>query len=59
VILSRRGLLGSALTALPLDVSAQTRKNKPDTWATYRNARYGMSIQYPSRFRPGPPARQQ
>ena len=38
-----------ALAALPHAVQAQ------ETWTTYRNTRFGTSIEYPTRFKPGRP----
>jgi hypothetical protein len=52
--LSRRALIGAALAILPGAALAQTQS--PETWKTYFNDRYGTSISYPSRFKPGPPA---
>jgi hypothetical protein len=42
-------LLCLALAALPHAVQAQ------ETWTTYRNTRFGTSIEYPTRFKPGRP----
>jgi hypothetical protein len=47
--ISRRLLLAAALVALATDASAQ------EAWTTYRNARFGTSVEYPTRFRPGRP----
>ena len=45
-----RGLLLCAmLMALPYAAHAQ------ETWTTYRNDRFGTSIEYPARFKPGRP----
>jgi hypothetical protein len=48
-MISRRALLAAALAALPLAASAQ------DGWRTYRNSRFGTTIDYPAGFRPGNP----
>jgi hypothetical protein len=42
-------LLCLALTVLPDLAHAQEK------WTTYRNDRFGTAIEYPGRFRPGPP----
>ena len=44
-------LLGLILLALPLGAQAQGA----ESWTTYRNPRFGTTIAYPSRFRPGRP----
>ena len=49
-MISRRLLVGAAL-ALPCNALAAKR----EAWATYRNTRFGTSIEYPGRFRPGRP----
>jgi serine/threonine-protein kinase len=49
--LSRRALIGAALAMLPAAAIAQPR----ETWKSYFNDRYGTSIAYPSRFKPGRP----
>ena len=48
-MISRRVLLLAALVALPSVAHAQ------EAWATYRNTRFGTSVEYPARFRPGRP----
>jgi hypothetical protein len=48
-MISRRLLLSAALAALPWRAQAQ------EAWATYRNGRFGTTIEYPARFRPGRP----
>jgi hypothetical protein len=48
-MISRRLLLAAALAALPWRAQAQ------EAWATYRNSRFGTTIEYPARFRPGRP----
>jgi hypothetical protein len=45
----RSFLLCACLLVLPSLASAQ------DSWTTYRNTRFGTSIEYPSRFKPGRP----
>ena len=45
----RLALLWVALTFLPDVAQAQ------ETWTTYRNTRFGTTIDYPNRFRPGRP----
>jgi hypothetical protein len=48
-MLSRRELLlGAAASFAAAPAFA-------DTWRTYRNARFGVTIEYPDRFRPGRP----
>ncbi len=49
--ISRRTLIGAALAALASPALAQAR----ETWKTYSNDRFGVSIEYPSRFKPGRP----
>ena len=49
--ISRRVLIGAALAALPCAAFAQTG----ETWKTYSNDRFGTSISYPTRFKPGRP----
>jgi hypothetical protein len=49
--ISRRALIGAALAAMPCSSFAQPR----EVWKTYFNDRYGTSIAYPARFKPGPP----
>ena len=49
-MISRRTLLSAAIVALPAGAAAQQ-----ETWATYRNTRFGTTIEYPARFRPGRP----
>ena len=49
--LSRRALIGAALTALPCGAWAQPR----ETWRSYVNSRFGTSIAYPARFKAGRP----
>lgn len=49
-MISRRLLVGIALT-IPCNGFAATR----EAWATYRNTRFGTSIEYPERFRPARP----
>jgi serine/threonine-protein kinase len=59
--ISRRALLGAALAAIPVSAFAQPRKTSTDEtstreiWKTYFNDRFGTSIEYPSRFKPGRP----
>ena len=48
-MISRRTLLSAAIVALPASAAAQ------EVWATYRNDRFGTTIEYPARFRPGRP----
>ena len=48
-MISRRALLAVAVVALPASAVAQ------ENWATYRNPRFGTTIDYPARFRPGRP----
>jgi hypothetical protein len=48
-MISRRLVLSATLSALPFAADAQ------EAWATYRNTRFGTSIEYPARFRPGRP----
>ena len=48
-MISRRALLASAVVTLPGSAVAQ------ENWATYRNSRFGTTIEYPARFRPGRP----
>jgi serine/threonine-protein kinase len=48
-MISRRVLLSAALVALPSIARAQ------EAWTTYRNTRFGTSIEYPARFRAGRP----
>jgi hypothetical protein len=45
----RLWLLSALLMALPSVAAAQ------DSWTTYRNTRFGTSIEYPSRFHAGRP----
>ncbi len=45
----RSFLLCVCLLVLPSLATAQ------DSWTTYRNTRFGTSIEYPSRFKPGRP----
>jgi hypothetical protein len=45
----RLWLLSALLMALPSVATAQ------DSWTTYRNTRFGTSIEYPSRFHAGRP----
>jgi len=47
--ISRRVLLCAAVVALPISAAAQER------WSTYRNTRFGTTIEYPAHFRPGRP----
>jgi len=47
-MISRRTLV-FAIVALPASAAAQ------EVWATYRNDRFGTTIEYPARFRPGRP----
>ena len=49
--ISRRALIGVALILLPRPSHAQPR----EAWRIYVNDRFGTSIEYPSRFRPGRP----
>ena len=48
-MMSRRALLSVALIALPAGAAAQ------EAWSTYRNDRFGTTIEFPARFRPGRP----
>jgi hypothetical protein len=48
-VVSRRVLIGVVLAALPCAAFAQPR----ETWKTYANDRFGTTIEYPSRFKPG------
>jgi hypothetical protein len=48
-VFSRRLLLGVAFAVVAGEAHAA------EAWATYRNTRYGFSIQYRRRFRPGRP----
>ena len=52
-MISRRTLL-CAIVALPASVAAQEASSQ-EIWATYRNPRFGTTIEYPARFRPGRP----
>jgi hypothetical protein len=63
-MISRRALIAGALAALPVatlpgaaraEKRETNRKTNRETWKTYFNSRYGTSIEYPSRFKPGPP----
>lgn len=45
-----RALLCLLLITLSWNANAQS-----ETWTTYRNTRFGTTIEYPSRFRPGRP----
>jgi hypothetical protein len=47
-MISRRLLLAATLAALPY------RAGAAEGWANYQNARYGTTLEYPRRFRPGP-----
>lgn len=49
--ISRRTLIAGALAALPRAAFAEKR----ETWKLYSNERYGATIEYPSRFKPGTP----
>jgi hypothetical protein len=64
--ISRRALIGAALTTIPCLAFAQARETSTreistretstrETWKTYFNSRFGTSIVYPSRFKPGRP----
>jgi hypothetical protein len=54
--ISRRALIGAALTTISCGAVAQPRATStPETWKTYFNDRFGTSIAYPSRFKPGRP----
>jgi hypothetical protein len=53
-MISRRTLLFAAIVALPASVAAQ-KASAQENWATYRNPRFGTTIEYPARFRPGRP----
>ena len=59
--ISRRALIGAALATLSCGAFAQPREtstsetSKDETWKTYFNDRFGTSIAYPSRFKPGRP----
>jgi hypothetical protein len=46
---SRRALLCAAFLAWPGRAGAE------EAWTTYHNTRFGTSIEYPARFRPGRP----
>src|SRR5689334_19973884 len=47
--ISRRTLIGATLALLRSGALAQSR----EAWATYRNDRFGTTIEYPKRFRTG------
>src|SRR5882724_4934920 len=49
--ISRRALIGAALAAIPCAAVARS----DEAWKTYVNDRFGTSIAYPSRFKPGRP----
>jgi serine/threonine-protein kinase len=53
-MISRRTLLSAAIVALPASAAAQ-KASAQEVWATYRNDRFGTTIEYPTRFRPGRP----
>lgn len=54
--ISRRALIGAALAAIPVGAFAQPRETSTrEVWKTYFNDRFGTSIEYPSRFKPGRP----
>jgi len=48
-MMSRRSLLLAGVASLAATPAAA------ESWRTYRNARFGTSIEYPDRFRPGRP----
>jgi len=49
--LSRRALIAAALVTLASPALAQGR----ESWKTFVNDRFGTSIEYPTRFKPGEP----
>jgi hypothetical protein len=49
--ISRRALIGAALVAIPCVAFAQP----VEKWTIYFNDRYGTTISYPTRFKPGEP----
>jgi hypothetical protein len=59
--ISRRALIGAALATISGGALAQPRATSTretstrETWKTFFNDRYGTSIEYPSRFKPGRP----
>ena len=53
-MIARRALLAAATIALSAGIAAQ-ESSAQERWATYRNARFGTSVEYPARFRPGRP----
>jgi hypothetical protein len=53
-MISRRTLLSAAIVALPAGAAAQ-KTSAQEVWATYRNDRFGTTIEYPARFRSGRP----
>jgi len=53
--ISRRALIGAALAILASSTFSPAFAQRRETWKTYFNDRYGTSIEYPSRFKPGEP----
>lgn len=54
--ISRRALIGAALATISGSALAQPRETSTsEIWKTYFNSRFGTSIAYPSRFKPGRP----
>jgi hypothetical protein len=49
--ISRRALIGAAFATIPCAAFGQTGER----WKTYLNDRFGVSISYPTRFKPGTP----
>jgi serine/threonine-protein kinase len=49
-----RALLAAATITLSAGIAAQ-QSTAQESWATYRNARFGTTVEYPARFRPGRP----
>lgn len=48
--LSRRAFVAAALASIPVAALAAS-----ESWKTYVNDRFGTSVSYPSRFKPGTP----
>jgi len=53
--ISRRALIGAALATLACSSLSPAFAQRREAWKTYVNDRYGTSIEYPSRFKPGEP----
>ena len=53
--ISRRALISAALATLASSGFSRAIAQGRETWKTYFNDRYGTSIEYPSRFKPGEP----